>query len=160
MFTGKLQRNLYQAMFERNIEYEGIFYVGVLNTGIFCRLIYSVRKPNFENCKFYSTAKQFCLHRLGHVCVTIGNISSVVTTLLTEIEATLSEFSIDTSIACRQFQKRFGMSFIKYARARKVEAAIKQIHAGESLIETQSSTRYESSSGFRDIFSKLRGVLL
>ncbi len=171
MFTDKLQREFYQAMLEKNIEYEGVFYVRVLSTGIFFRPTCSARKPKFENCKFYRTAKEALLasFRPCMRCHPLSNpdtIPSVVSTLITAIEASpekkwsnadLAEFSIDASTARRQFQKRFGMSFIEYARARRMEAAIKQIHAGDSLIETQLSAGYESSSGFRDAFSKIMG---
>jgi len=170
MLTDKLQREFYQAMLDKNIEYEGVFYVGVLSTGIFCRPTCSARKPKF-NCKFYRTAEEALLASFRpcmrcHPLSNPDNISWLVSTLIEAIElepekrwknADLSEFSIDASTACRQFQKRFGMSFIEYARARRMGVAIKQIHAGETIIETQFITGYESSSGFRDAFSKIMG---
>jgi len=66
-------------------------------------------------------------------------------------------FSIDVSTARRQFKKRFGMTFVQYARARRMGLAMKNIRAGESIIDTQLSTGYESSSGFRCAFSKIMG---
>ncbi len=66
--------------------------------------------------------------------------------------------SIDASTARRQFKKRFGMTFIEYARARRMGLAIKQIREGNSVIDVQLSTGYESSSGFRDAFSRIMGA--
>ena len=53
MFTEKKQQEYYQALLEKNAEYEGIFYVGVRSTGVFCRPTCPARKPKFTNCEFY-----------------------------------------------------------------------------------------------------------
>jgi methylphosphotriester-DNA--protein-cysteine methyltransferase len=42
------------------------------------------------------------------------------------------------------------MTFVEYARARRMGLAMKQIRGGEAVIEAQLSTGYESSSGFRE----------
>ncbi|MEI8365940.1 MAG: methylated-DNA--[protein]-cysteine S-methyltransferase [Parachlamydiaceae bacterium] len=68
------------------------------------------------------------------------------------------ELTVDDSTARRQFKKRFGMTFVGYARARRMGLAMKQIRGGESVIEAQLSTGYESSSGFRDAFSRIMGA--
>lgn len=65
--------------------------------------------------------------------------------------------SIDASTARRQFKKRFGMTFVEYARARRMGLAMKQIRAGGAVIQTQLDMGYESSSGFRDAFTKIMG---
>ena len=50
------------------------------------------------------------------------------------------------------------MTFIEYSRARRMGLALKQIKEGHSVIEAQLSTGYESSSGFRDAFSRIMGA--
>jgi AraC family transcriptional regulator of adaptative response/methylated-DNA-[protein]-cysteine methyltransferase len=50
------------------------------------------------------------------------------------------------------------MTFVEYARARRMGLAMKQIRAGETAIDAQLSTGYESSSGFRDAFSRIMGA--
>lgn len=65
--------------------------------------------------------------------------------------------SIDELTARRQFKKRFGMTFVAYARARRIGAAMKEIRAGSSVIDAQLQAGYESGSGFRDAFSKILG---
>jgi len=50
------------------------------------------------------------------------------------------------------------MTFVEYARARRMGLAMKQIRAGEAVIDAQLSTGYESSSGFRDAFSRIMGA--
>src|SRR5580692_6995461 len=66
--------------------------------------------------------------------------------------------TLDASTARRQFKKRFGMTFVEYARARRMGLAMKQIRGGNTVIEAQLATGYESSSGFRDAFSRIMGA--
>jgi AraC family transcriptional regulator of adaptative response/methylated-DNA-[protein]-cysteine methyltransferase len=68
------------------------------------------------------------------------------------------ELSVDESTARRQFKKRFGMTFVEYARKRRMGIAMKQIRSGEAVIEVQLNTGYESGSGFRDAFAKIMGA--
>jgi len=68
------------------------------------------------------------------------------------------ELGVDSSTIRRQFKKRFNMTFIAYARARRMDIVFKQIRGENSVINTQVNTGYESSSGFRDAFSKIMGA--
>ncbi|KJV80458.1 methylated-DNA-[]-cysteine S-methyltransferase family protein [Rickettsia hoogstraalii str. RCCE3] len=72
-------------------------------------------------------------------------------------DSDFDKLSVDASTARRQLKKRFGMTFVEYARARRMGIAMKQIRTGESVINTQIDMGYESSSGFRDVFSKIMG---
>ena len=49
------------------------------------------------------------------------------------------------------------MTFVEYARARRMDIAMKQIRMGELVINTQIDMGYESSSGFRDAVYKIMG---
>ena len=48
--------------------------------------------------------------------------------------------AVHASTARRQFKRRFGMTFVEYARARRLGAAFKAIRAGERVIDGRSST--------------------
>ena len=50
------------------------------------------------------------------------------------------------------------MTFVAYARARRLGAALKAIRAGEPVIAAQLEAGYESGSGFRDAFAKILGA--
>jgi AraC family transcriptional regulator of adaptative response/methylated-DNA-[protein]-cysteine methyltransferase len=172
MITEVQKQEFYQALLDKNAHYEGVFFVGVQTTGVFCRPTCPARKPKFENCEFYKTAGEALLasfrpcmrcRPLSHP----GQVSDLVRTLVDAVEADPSrrwkdrdfeELSVDASTARRQFKKRFGMTFVEYARARRMGLAIKQIRAGDAVIEVQLNTGYESSSGFRDAFSKIMGA--
>jgi len=172
MFTEKEKQEFYRALITKNSEYEGIFYAGVKTTGVFCRPTCPARKPKFENCEFYKTAEAALLasfrpclrcRPLSHP----NQVSDLVRILVEAVEANpekrwkTSDFealSVDTSTARRQFKKRFGMTFVAYARARRMGIALKDIRAGKTIIDTQYDAGYESSSGFRDAFSKIMGA--
>jgi AraC family transcriptional regulator, regulatory protein of adaptative response / methylated-DNA-[protein]-cysteine methyltransferase len=169
MITEVQKQEFYQALLDKNAHYEGVFFVGVQTTGVFCRPTCPARKPKFENCEFYKTAQEALLasfrrcHPLSHP----NQVSDLVRMLVDAVEADPStrwkdsdfeELSVDSSTARRQFKKRFGMTFVEYARARRMGLAFKQIRAGEAVIDAQLNTGYESSSGFRDAFSKIMGA--
>ena len=168
----KRKREFYQALIDKKTEYEGVFYVGVKTTGVFCRPTCPARKPKFENCEFFDTAQEALLasFRPCKRCRPLSHpnqVSELVQTLVEAIEENpekrwkdrdFREFSVDVSTARRQFKKRFGMTFVEYARARRMGIAMKQIRAGDPIIDAQLSTGYESSSGFRDAFSRIMGA--
>ncbi|UHA73433.1 bifunctional transcriptional activator/DNA repair enzyme AdaA [Paenibacillus sp. 481] len=171
MIKTEHKQEYYQALIDKNTDYEGLFYVGVKTTGVFCRPTCPARKPKFENCEFYETAKQALLasFRPCKRCRPLSHpnqVSEVVQMLVEAIEEQpekrwkdmdFRQLSIDASTARRQFKKRFGMTFVEYARARRMGIAMKQIRAGENVIEAQLTAGYESSSGFRDAFSRIMG---
>src|ERR1700712_1932946 len=47
----------YNAMSSRDPRFDGVFYVGVTSTGIYCRPICPVKTPKLANCRFYPTAQ-------------------------------------------------------------------------------------------------------
>lgn len=51
------------------------------------------------------------------------------------------------------------MTFVAYARSRRMGIAMDQIRRGEKIINAQLDCGYESSSGFRDAFAKILGVV-
>lgn len=44
----------YELLKARDTRYDGVFYVGVSSTGVYCRPICAVRTPRVENCSFYA----------------------------------------------------------------------------------------------------------
>lgn len=161
----------YEMLVEKNSNYEGIFFVGVKTTGILCRPTCPAKKPLKENCEFFETAKEALLasyrpckrcHPLTHP----SNLSDDVKLLVTAIEKDptkkwtdkdFDNLAISANTARRQFKKEFGMTFIEYARSRRMGLAFKHIRNGESLIDTQLASGFDSSNGFRDAFSKTMG---
>lgn len=172
MLTDDIKVEYFQALLDKNTHYEGVFYVGVKTTGVFCRPTCPARKPKFENCEFYQTAQAALLasFRPCKRCRPLSHpnqVSDIVRMLVEAVELNPSKrwkdsdfdaLSIDASTARRQFQKRFGMTFVEYARARRMGLAFKQIRHGELVIDAQLNAGFESSSGFRCAFSKIMGA--
>ncbi|GIO89127.1 bifunctional transcriptional activator/DNA repair enzyme AdaA [Paenibacillus lactis] len=172
MISASNQQEYYQALLEKKSEYEGVFYVGVKTTGVFCRPTCPARKPKIENCEFFGTAEEALLasYRPCKRCRPLSHpnqVSDLVRLLVDAVEANpekrwtnqdFQELSVDASTARRQFKKRFGMTFVEYARARRMGLALKQIREGHAVIDAQLTTGYESSSGFRDAFSRIMGA--
>ena len=172
MLTEEIKQEYYEALLEKDSNYEAIFYVGVKTTGVFCRPTCPARKPKFENCEFYQTAQEALLASFRPClrCRPLSHpqqVSDLVRILVEAVEANpekrwknrdFEKLSVNESTARRQFQRRFGMTFVEYARSRRMGIAMKQIRNGNAVIDAQLNTGYESSSGFRDAFSKIMGA--
>lgn len=48
----------YQALISRDSRFDGLFYTGVISTGIYCRPVCPARKPLRKNCRFFRYAEQ------------------------------------------------------------------------------------------------------
>lgn len=171
MITDETRQEYYRALLDKESQYDGIFYVGVKTTGVFCRPTCPARKPKFEHCEFFSTAQQALLasYRPCKRCRPLSHpnqVSDIVQRLVEAVEAEpekrwkdedFQSLSVHASTARRQFQKRFGMTFVEYARARRMGIAMQEIRAGHPVIDAQLASGYESGSGFRDAFSRIMG---
>lgn len=165
-------RELMRAFDTRDSTYDGVFYVAVKTTGIFCRPVCTARKPKPENVEFFATGREamFAGYRPCLRCkpLTAGaKPPELVARLLETIQADpaarirdgdLRGLGIDPSTARRQFQKHFGMTFQAYHRALRMGSALKEVRGGGSVIESQLAAGFESGSGFRDAFARLFGT--
>ncbi|HWD17634.1 MAG TPA: AlkA N-terminal domain-containing protein [Verrucomicrobiae bacterium] len=50
--------HLYRALLSRDSRFDGLFFVGVTSTGIYCRPICPVKPPKAANCRFYNSAQE------------------------------------------------------------------------------------------------------
>src|SRR6202789_3312570 len=46
----------YRALRSRDARFDGLIFVGVTSTGVYCRPVCSARSPKFENCRFFGSA--------------------------------------------------------------------------------------------------------
>jgi len=166
------EEEFWRALQSRDSSYEGIFFLGVKTTGIFCRPICSARKPLRKNVEFFP-GKVDALHAGFRPCLrckpmqTTGEVPTLVERLRKQVEAQpaerlrerdLIDLGIDPSTARRQFQRYFGMSFQAYQRARRMGSALAAVRKGVNVLDTQLDHGFESSSGFREAFGKLFGT--
>lgn len=171
MLNTTQQQTYYTAFLDRNAEYDGVVFVGVKSTGIFCRPTCPAKKPKIENCDFFGSAQDALLagYRSCKRChpMSYPDESALVTSLIRAVEdepekrwkeGDVRALGYDTSTVRRHFQKRFGISFIAYARARRMGLALKHIRDGGRVIDAQLDHGYESDSGFRDAFARIMGT--
>lgn len=162
---------LYGALLARSTAYEGLAFVGVRTTGIFCRLTCAAKKPKRENCEFFSDVRSAMVagYRPCLRCRPLASSTAapVVDALLAALEAEpdkrwrsedVRALGLDPSTARRQFRARYGMTFVELARARRLGQAFRALRDGQRVIEAQQAADWESGSGFRDAFKKVLGA--
>jgi AraC family transcriptional regulator of adaptative response/methylated-DNA-[protein]-cysteine methyltransferase len=154
---------MYRALLERDPAFEGIFYVGVKTTGIFCRPTCRVRTPKRENVEFFPSVNE-ALHAGFRPCM---RCPPLVAQLLAEVESDptgrlrdidLAERGIEPSTARRAFKRYCGMTFQAYHRARRMGLALAGVRQGKSMLDLQLDHGFESGSGFRTAFNRLLGT--
>lgn len=163
---------MYEASFRKDSSFEGIFWMGVKTTGIFCRPTCTARKPKFENVEFFSHTKDAMLkgYRPCKVCKPLETLN--VTPLY--IKELLQEISDDPSLKLkdydlvkrglepatvrRWFVKHHGVTFHAFQRMSKLNMAFKKLQQGESVTEVAFDSGYESLSGFNESFKNIFGV--
>ena len=161
----------YHALVEKNPNYDGIFFAGIKTTGIFCHATCTARKPKIENCSFFETAEEALLagFRPCKICHPLSypkEIPDEIKQLVLEVETNpekrwqeqdFQKLGIHSATARRKFKDIYGMTFVQYARSRRMGLAFKELSSGAKVIDQQLSTGYDSASGFNDAFTKIMG---
>ncbi len=163
---------MYRALLRHDPTYEGVFWLGVRTTGIFCRPTCRARTPNRENVEFFGAPSE-ALHAGYRPCLKCRPLDEgrkpppMVEKLLLAVEsepgrryrdAELSDMGIDPSTARRQFKRYCGMTFQAYHRARRMGLALLDIRKGKTVIDSQLDQGFESGSGFREAFTRIVGT--
>jgi AraC family transcriptional regulator of adaptative response/methylated-DNA-[protein]-cysteine methyltransferase len=163
---------MYRAVVDRDPAFEGIFFVAVATTGIFCRPTCRVRTPKRENVEFFASASE-ALHAGYRPCRRCRPLEHgrdappLVAQLLAAVEveparrlrdADLTRQGIDPSTARRAFKRYCGMTFHAYHRARRMGLALAGVRQGKSMLDLQLDHGFESGSGFRGAFNRLLGT--
>jgi AraC family transcriptional regulator of adaptative response/methylated-DNA-[protein]-cysteine methyltransferase len=159
-----------RAYLERDATYDGLFFLAVRTTGIFCRPTCPARKPLPRNVEYFPTARAALVagYRPCKRCrpLAADDQPAWVGELLAEIERDpsarlreqdLRKRGIDPATVRRYFLRRYGMTFQAFARARRMAGAFTQIRDGGSVDRAVFESGYESHSGFREAFSKTFG---
>ncbi len=163
--------DLYAHLVRRDPALDGVVYVGVKTTGVFCRPVCPARTPLSKNITFYGSPDEALAagFRPCKRCRPMDEPdapSELLNRLLGLVEEDpsrrwseddLREMGIEPATARRQFQRRFDMSFSQYARARRLGHAFNTIRKGDKVIEAQLAAGFESGSGFREAFARQFG---
>src|SRR5215831_19159991 len=154
----------YKALLARDPRFDGIFFVGVKTTGVYCRPICPVKPPKEINCLFYDSAQEAeqagyrpCLrcrpelapgnapvdnsHRVAHLIM--RRIEEGVADEGAALEVIAREFDLSSRQIRRIIQKELGVPPIQLILTRRL------LLAKQLLTETQLPvTEIAFASGF------------
>jgi AraC family transcriptional regulator, regulatory protein of adaptative response / methylated-DNA-[protein]-cysteine methyltransferase len=161
-----------RAMNARDASYDGVFFLAVRTTGIFCRPSCPARKPRVENVEFFARIEDavFAGYRPCKRCRPLhvsGAAPEWIERLLERVDrnpgervpdAEVRAMGIDPARVRRYFLDRFGMTFQAYCRGRRLGGALASLRGGASIDDAVFDHGYESHSGFRDAFVKMFGT--
>jgi AraC family transcriptional regulator of adaptative response/methylated-DNA-[protein]-cysteine methyltransferase len=166
------EKEMHRALLARDASYDGLFFVAVKSTGIFCRPTCPARKPRAENVEYFPTARQAVRagYRPCRRCRPMDmhrTPPAWVKPLLDVIErdsggrltdADLRAMRIDPPRARRYFKDHYGMTFHAYHRARRLGRALAAVRNGADLDAAGLDNGFESASGFREAFARAFGA--
>lgn len=160
-----------KAVLRRDPAWDGLFWLGVRTTGIFCRTVCPAKRPRPENVEFFATVREamFAGYRPCRRCHPLeagGKPPEWVRALEKRVEGApegrvkegdLRRWGIEPARARRWFRAHYGMTFQAWCRARRLGGALAAAKKGVDVNTMAYDAGYESVSGFREGFAKLFG---
>ncbi|AIK96106.1 Ada [Candidatus Paracaedibacter acanthamoebae] len=166
----------YNAYLSRDPRFDGIFFIGVTSTGIYCRPICPARTPKEVNCQFFDNAAlaekhgfRPCLrcrpelapgnapiddaHRICHLIV--DRLDEGIIDNSISLESIAAQFELSSRQIRRIFHKEAGVSPIEFLQTRRLLLA-KQLLTETNLAITEIAfaSGFSSLRRFNDAFVK------
>jgi AraC family transcriptional regulator of adaptative response / DNA-3-methyladenine glycosylase II len=127
----------YPALAARDARFDGMFFVGVTTTGIYCRPICTARVPGRDRCRFFRTAAAAesagfracfrCRPERAPGSSSVDSVSRVVTAAMRRIEAgALDEMSLEA------LSKEIGVTSRHLRRSMKSELGVSPTEVAEA----------------------------
>ena len=161
------RRSHYRALAARDPRFDGVFFVGVTSTGIYCRPVCRAKTPKETNCRFFDTAQQAeqarfrpclrCRPELAPGNAPVDDAQRIAQLIVQRLEdGTLGDdaglaliadqFELSTRQIRRIVQKEFGVAPIKLLSTRRL------LLAKQLLTETRLPiTDIAFASGFSSL---------
>src|SRR5215831_11137073 len=170
----------YKALLARDPRFDGIFFVGVKTTGVYCRPICPVKPPKEINCLFYNSAQEAeqagfrpclrCRPELAPGNAPVDSSQRIAHRILQRIEngsmdekaaleAIAGEFELSSRQIRRIIQKELGVPPIQLLLTRRLLLA-KQLLTETKLPVTEIAfaSGFSSLRRFNDAFSTRYGM--
>lgn len=160
-------KSLYKALIARDRRFDGLFFVGVTSTDIYCRPVCPVKPPREANCRFYHSAQEAeqagfrpclrCRPELAPGHAPVDNSQRIAQLIVRRIEegvaedtkaleAIAAEFRLSSRQIRRIVQKELGVPPIQLLLTRRL------LLAKQLLTETKLSiTEIAFASGFSSL---------
>jgi len=173
-------KSLYKAFIAHDPRFDGLFFVAVTSTGIYCRPICPAKPPREVNCHFYNTAQEAehagfrpCLRcrpelapgnapvdnsqRIAHLIV--QRIEEGVTDEKSALEVMAGEFELSSRQIRRIIQKELGVPPIQLILTRRLLLS-KQLLTETKLPVTEIAfaSGFSSLRRFNDAFTTRYGM--
>src|SRR6266704_3957057 len=173
-------RRLYRALTSRDARFDGIFFVGVTSTDIYCRPICPVKTPKEANCRFFNSPQEAeqegfrpCLRcrpelapgnapvddsqRIAHLIV--QRIEEGISDEKSALEAIAGEFKLSSRQIRRIIQKELGVPPIQLILTRRLLLAKKLLTETKlPVTEIAFASGFSSLRRFNDAFDKRYGM--
>lgn len=161
-----------RAMTDNDSSYDGKFYVGVHSTGIYCLPSCKARLPLLKNVVFYVTREEAIAAGLrGCKRCKSETFPDVLPVWLHEALKYMREHrterlnedklirmtGMDISTVRRYFKNHLGMTPLAFHRKIRLNHARSMIESGQDYLSAAYECGYESSSGFREAFTRQFG---
>ncbi len=127
------RRRLYRALAARDRRFDGVFFVGVTSTGIYCRPICTVRTPKEANCRFFNTPQEAeqagfrpclrCRPELAPGNAPIDDSQRIAHAIVTRLE----EGKLDASAGLEEIARQFELSSRQIRRIVQKELGVPPI---------------------------------
>jgi AraC family transcriptional regulator of adaptative response / DNA-3-methyladenine glycosylase II len=173
-------RRLYNALTARDPRFDGVFFVGVTSTGVYCRPICPVKTPKAANCRFFDTPQQAemagfrpclrCRPELAPGNAPVDDaqrIAQLIVQRLEEehvdepagLEAIADQFELSSRQIRRIVQKELGVPPIQLLLTRRLLLA-KQLLTETTwpMTEVAYASGFSSLRRFNDAFSRRYGM--
>jgi AraC family transcriptional regulator of adaptative response / DNA-3-methyladenine glycosylase II len=169
-------RRLYKALASRDSRFDGVFFVGVTSTGVYCRPICPVRTPREANCRFFTMPQEAeragfrpclrCRPELAPGSAPVDDAQRIAQLIVQRLEegnfgekAGLDEIADQFELSSRQIrrivQKELGVPPIQLLQTRRLLLA-KQLLTETTLpiTEVAFASGFSSLRRFNDAISK------
>jgi AraC family transcriptional regulator of adaptative response / DNA-3-methyladenine glycosylase II len=163
----------YRALHARDARFDGVFFVGVKTTGVYCRPVCSARTPRRERCVFYRTAAEAegggfraclrCRPELAPASAALDTLSATVARAVQHIEAgALNDANLDALAAelgvtarhlRRAMRSELGVSPVELAQSCRMALAKRLLHdSALSMTEIAFAGGFQSVRRFNALF--------
>src|SRR5215213_5989620 len=110
---------LYNAYASRDPRFDGVFYIGVTSTGIYCRPVCTAKTPKVANCRFFDSAEAAeksnfrpclrCRPELAPGNAPVDDAHRIASLIAHRID----EGMLDDGASIEQIAERFGSSWCR-----------------------------------------------
>src|SRR4051812_6001876 len=156
----------YQAMLARDPRFDGVFFVGVTTTGVYCRPVCPARTPGRDRCRFFRAAAEAeragfracfrCRPELAPGAAPVDAVSRLVSAALARVDAgflndhSAAELAAELGVTDRHLRRvvedEVGVPLVEIAQSRRLALARRLV-----MDTPLPLTRIALASGFRSV---------